>query len=344
MKKNNFNFLRFYFAFIVIIGHLIEISGVTVFQPFAPFFSTYISVTAFFCISGFLITMSYQTTPTLKAYFTKRAARLLPAYIFAILACTIFLSLASNYSLVEYFTHPQLFKYLAANLSFLNFVEPCLPGVFTSGNTFCAVNGALWTLKVEVSFYLAIPILLYFVNKIKRKYILMIIIYVLSVVYRLAFDKLGELTESGIYTMLSRQLPGFLSYFICGIALYYYFDIFIQHKLKLLILGIILFATERIIGIEILSPLGLSLIVFSVAFSFEKLNSFAKHGDISYGIYIFHFPVLQVIKSLGFFEKYNPYLVSIIFILTVLLIGYASWHLLEKKFLAKSKSIRIDLK
>ncbi|MDD4971531.1 MAG: acyltransferase [Paludibacter sp.] len=341
MKQNNFNFLRFYFAFIVVIGHLIEVSNINAFHKFAPFFSTYISVTAFFCISGFLISRSYLNTPDFKDYLKKRAARLLPAYVFIILTCAIFLSFMSKYSISEYFTNPLLYKYLASNLTFLNFIQPCLPGVFLN-NASCAVNGALWTLKIEVSFYLIIPVLLYFTKKIKKKHLLFIGIYLLSVMYRNFFEYLSNLHGLEYYSIIARQLPGFMSYFVCGIALYYYFDFFIQTKKTLLLFGLIIFIMERILGFEFLTPLALSVIIFFVAYSFKRLNNFTKHGDISYGIYIFHYPIMKIASEFGFFEKYNPVLVSITIVLLVLLVGFASWHLIEKRFLKITHSTRVE--
>jgi len=342
MKQNNFNFLRFYFAFVVVIGHLIEISHITAFQKFAPYFSTYISVTGFFCISGFLISRSYLNTPTLKDYLKKRAARLLPAYLFIILSCAFFLSFLSKYSFSEYFTHPVFYKYLAANLTFLNFIQPCLPGVFLNNAASCAVNGALWTLKIEVSFYLIIPILLYFTKKIKSKHFLFVGIYLLSVIYRNLFEYLSNSHGIEYYSIIARQLPGFMSYFICGIALYFYFEFFIQNKNMLVLFGIIVFVLEHIIGVEFLTPLALSIMVFYVAFSFRQLNNFAKHGDISYGIYIFHYPIMKIASDFGFFEKFNPVLVSFTIVLLVLLVGYASWHLIEKRFLKITHSTRVE--
>lgn len=340
MKQNNFNFLRFFFAFIVVIGHLIEISKVSSFQKIAPYFNTYISVTSFFCISGFLITLSYLNTPKLKDYFGKRAARLLPAYIFVIVSSVIFLSLLSKYSFQEYFTHPMLIKYLVANFSFLNFIEPCLPGVFLNESG-CFVNGALWTLKIEVSFYLVIPIILYIVRRTKFKHIFFIVIYIISVFYRNILEHFSTYQGLEYLSILARQLPGFLSYFVCGIGLYYYFDIFIRNKNILLVISLVIFIVERKLGIEYLTPFALSTIVFFIAYSFKRLNNFAKHGDISYGIYIFHYPIMKIAVDLGFFEKYNPILVSFSILFIVLLIGYTSWHLIEKRFLKISHSTRV---
>ncbi|MFZ4800018.1 MAG: acyltransferase family protein [Bacteroidia bacterium] len=335
MTNNNFNFLRFYFAFVVVIGHLIGISKVEGFRQFAPFFNTYTSVTAFFCISGFLITRSYLNSSSYINYLLKRAARLLPAYILVVILSAVFLSFLSRYSFSDYYTHPQFTKYLIANLSFANFVQPCLPGVFLRDGLTCDVNGALWTLKVEVSFYLTIPVLLFLIKKSNNKPLIFIIIYLFSVIYKNSFEYLTSITGNGIYSILARQLPGFLSYFICGIALYYYFEFFLRNKKLFFIVGFVLFTFEQLIDMEIFTPIALPLMVFAIAFSFSGLNTFAKYGDFSYGIYLFHCPIIKIAKDLDFFERYNPLIVAITIILFVLFLGVISWHFIEKKFLLK---------
>ncbi|MEI6751592.1 MAG: acyltransferase [Paludibacter sp.] len=340
MRQNNFDFLRFFFAFVVVIGHLIIISQINSFQFLTPFFSTYISVTAFFCISGFLISQSYLKSKSLKSYFQKRAARLLPAYILVILLSGLFLSFVSRYSFMEYFTHPQLLKFFCSNFSFLNFIQPCLPGVFLEEGINCDVNGALWTLKVEISFYLSIPIILYIIEKTKRKYILLIILYLLSVIFKNSFELLYLHTHNSSYNIIARQLPGFLSYFVSGIGIYYYFNFFSKNKIWFIVLGLVILLIEKKLEFEILTPFALAAVVFTIAFSFKSLNSFGKYGDVSYGIYIFHYPIIKTVKSLGFFENYNPVIVSIFLIFIILLTGFISWHFVEKRFIKISHSAR----
>ena len=336
MRQNNFDFLRFVFAFIVVCGHIIVISGVEAFQPFGRVFNTYLSVTGFFCISGFLITRSYVRTQSIKAYFKKRAARILPPYLLVIFSCVLLLSLVSDYGIRDYFTNAQLYRYLLANLTFLNFLEPCLPGVFTSDRLMdCSVNGALWTLKVEVAFYVLVPVLLWLVGKVKRKYVLFVLIYVLSVAYRSGLGELASVTGNHYWTILARQLPGFMSYFVCGMALHYYFDFFIKRKWLFLIVGFLVFVLERHIGLEVLTPLAFASMIFAVAYSFKVLNNFGRYGDISYGIYIYHCPLIKLADDFGLFERYNPYWVAAGIIVLVLILGFLSWHLLEKRFLKR---------
>lgn len=340
MRNNNFDFLRFYFAFIVLIAHLIVLSGVGSLQKLLPYFSSYISVTAFFIISGFLITNSYLRSGSLKSYFKKRAARLLPAYLVVIILSSFCFSVFSTYSPTEYFTNPQFYKYLLANLTFQNYIEPCLPGVFLSKTPTCVVNAALWTLKIEVAFYITLPIIIAIIGKLKRRFLVLISIYILSVVYKAMFEYLGYYLQIDMLTFLSRQLPGFLSYFIAGMLIYFSVDLFHKYKTILFFFGLIVFVVERHFGLELLSPFALALIVFYVAFSFDWLNNFAKHGDISYGIYIYHFPIMNVAVEMGLFQYFNPLFALLIVIVCIFMISYFSWHFLESKILKKVRGLQ----
>ena len=336
MKRDNcFDFLRFLFAMIVVIGHLTCIAQIPQLQQLAHFFPTHLSVTGFFVISGFLIAQSYDHS-TWKNYLIKRARRLLPAYVFIIVGCTIGLSLVSTLPIKEYFTSIETLKYLGANLSFLNFLHPSLPGVFEHpliNDT--SVNPALWTLKIEVCFYLLLPIIIYVLRRSKHQISWMVAIYILAVIYQHGCYYIESTYQAPIWGILARQLPGFMQYFIIGIAGYLYKDIFIRYKNYLLIPAVLIFITEYMLGYEILRPLAFGIIILWCAWSLRWLNNFAKYGDISYGIYIYHGPILKTLLCTGCFSALGIIWGSITYIIGVLSAGWLSWHLLEKHVLKR---------
>lgn len=336
MQKNNFDFLRFILAFIVVIGHIIVVTEIDDFQKYKSLFNTYISVTGFFCISGFLITRSYINSGDLKDYIIKRGARLLPAYFVVILICFFGFSLISTYSIIDYFTNLNTYKYLIANLSFLNFLKPILPGVFLRDSIEYPINGALWTLKIEIAFYILLPFFLNILTKSNNKILILCIVYVTSILYRYYFNYQFDNTNIPIYLVLAHQLPAFLSYFVCGIALHFFFEYFTKWKKHLFFCGLIIYTFEYALEIEVLSPVALSFILFAIAFSNLKLTNFGKFGDISYGIYIYHFPIINLAIYFGLFESYNSYIVALLLILFIISISFLSWHLLEKKYISKA--------
>ena len=190
MRRDNcFDFLRFIFALNVVLGHLTVIALIPELHQYSGWFNTSLSVTGFFVISGFLIAQSYERS-SLKSYFIKRARRLLPAYLFVIVSCALGLSALSELPVKEYFSSADFWEYMGANLSFMNFLHPWLPGVFNSPLIIDnSVNPALWTLKVEIGFYLIIPLLMIWLRKSKRPWIALAIIYALAVLYRKASTK-----------------------------------------------------------------------------------------------------------------------------------------------------------
>lgn len=322
IAKNNFDFIRVLLAFIVFVGHLgyLSASEDLVFLKHSP---VEVAVFTFFIVSGFLIARSYERTSTLKKYIMKRLKRILPGYWLVVVLCTVLLSLVSTVSFAEYFSSPQTHKYLFWNSIFMNFMAPNLPGVFGNG----AVNGALWTLKIEMCFYFLVPVLfLFFGKNNKYRSISLIVFYFLSLAYLNYFEHIGKVE-------ISRQIPGALCYFIGGMLIYFNFDKFIKHKNILFMIAFVTVWIDLILKIKLFSPIMISIIVLYITYSFKFLNNFGKYGDFTYGIYIFHFPIIRVFATLGLFANYNPYFMGVICMLTVIGVGVASWHLYEKKFL-----------
>ncbi|MDG1730817.1 MAG: acyltransferase [Algibacter sp.] len=331
---NNFDFLRVVFAATVALAHLIELSEVEIFQPYKRFFNTRLAIDGFFVISGFLIAKSYEHSKSLKDYILKRVKRIVPAYFFVILFCAFFFCFISTQSISTYFLNSQFWTYLLANLTFQNYLQPCLPGVFQD-NLLCAVNGALWTIKIEEAFYLLLP-LFYLITKSKKSniHILSIVVYLLSIVYYNYF------VSADMYR-IAKQLPGALAFFTTGIILYRHFDFFIKWKHHIILPCLLLFVLEQYaFNTQIFKPAVYGFMVFYFAYNFKFLNHFGKYGDLTYGIYIYHFPLIQVFVHLGFFKSYNPLLIAAILIVIIVVISALSWHFLELAYLSESRKER----
>ena len=335
IRDNCFGFLRFVFALIIVIAHLRVLTQLPELQC-TRILSLVVNRTAFFVISGFLIMVSYDHSESIKHFFIKRARRIFPAYITVILVCAIGLALLSTYTPAAYFSHPMWWKYIAANLCFMNFLQPCLPGVF-EGEQYvnCAVNGALWTQKVEVGFYLIVPLLAYILHHSKRSWIWLLAIYIGSVLWSNTFIWLADHTGNSMYVFLDHQLPGCLSYFAAGMFAYQYKDYFLRYRHYIILPAICIVVFEKMMGISWLQPAGNAAILLWCAYSLPKLNRLEWLGNFSYGMYLYHYPIIMVMITLGAFEAWNVWVASAVLIAVVLILSALSWHLMEKKFLKR---------
>lgn len=334
--ENNFDFLRWFFAFSVVIYHLIILTGNIFLKPLSKIINGDAAVCGFFIISGFLVTRSWILKKEIKKYSTNRMRRLLPGYLSVVFISIIGLSLFSKLSLVDYFVNIETVKYLFANIMFVNFLHPSLPGIFES-NSMNAVNGSLWTIKVEIMFYILVPIIVLIMTRMKKKLsinIFLVLVYLSTYIYRSLCHYIAISYGISVFNVLAHQIPGYINYFSTGILLYINFEIIKKHEKKLIIPAIVFVILHYLIGTDYIFPLALGIIVFYIAFNFSKLNKFGKYGDFSYGTYIFHFPIIQLCIALGLITNKTSirYFIPIIF---TLLFSYASWHIIEKRFLKR---------
>jgi peptidoglycan/LPS O-acetylase OafA/YrhL len=331
LMHNNFDFLRLLFAGIVCIVHAYELSGFKQLAWVAVVLSSAVAVKAFFVVSGFLIFMSFERSSSLSSYARKRVMRIYPAYFTTILLCAILLVGISSKTAEQYYSFAWV-KYVFSNLAFLNFLQPTLPGVFES-NRLAAVNGALWTLKIEAMFYLTVPALVFLFRKFSRLPIL-VLVYSSSVAYAWLFATAAQRTGSGFYLELGRQLPGQLSYFMAGGTLYYFLPLFERRIKYFLPAAAVILATNSVFPLPLLEPIALAVVVVFFGL-FLYIGNFGKYGDFSYGFYILHFPVIQVFLHVGWFRD-SPFGFLISVILATTMGAVAMWHLIEKRFLITS--------
>jgi len=330
--ENNFDHMRLFLALGVFFFHTTELTQLAQLNFIRNIFSASVAVHSFFIVSGFLIFMSYERSSSLKSYFTKRFKRIAPGYITVIVLAFLLLSSMSALSLTDYFTSSESWKYLFSNLSTLGFLHLTLPGVFTE-NYNTAVNGALWTIKVEVMFYFAVPLVAFFYRWLGTTKTL-VIVFILSALYHYGMAFLAQTYHNGFFTVLQRQLPGQMMLFSAGALLYYHHQTFLKYKHLFFLLAVAGYLLSKYTGFYPLYTISLSMLVIYLATAIVYLGHIARYGDLSYGIYIWHFPLIQTFIALHLFDG-NPYLTFIMLTVTVLFISWLSWHLIEKPFLNK---------
>jgi peptidoglycan/LPS O-acetylase OafA/YrhL len=336
LKSNNFDILRLGLALIVCLVHAADLSQFPALVPIALFLSSDLAVKSFFVVSGFLIFMSYEKSPDLKTYLVRRGRRIYPAYFAIVLACALMLFFTSSKTAAEYFSGTWV-RYVVANLVFLNTLQPTLPGVFEN-NYMHAVNGALWTLKVEVMFYLTVPFLAHTFRRFGWARGLATV-YAASLAYSFVMHSLAASTGNPIYTELAKQLPGQLSYFMAGAAIYYYFPLFEKHIRTIVPCAIAAYMASKFFSIGVITPAALACVVLAIVFFIPPIRLFK--GDYSYGVYIVHFPLIQMLLHNGTLAD-RPLLFLLTCVVMAAAGAFVMWELVESRFIRLVQPAKVD--
>jgi peptidoglycan/LPS O-acetylase OafA/YrhL len=320
MHQNNFNIVRLTLAGIVVLVHCWALSDSHALAAIAHLFSASVAVEGFFAISGFLIFASYDRCKSISEYFQNRAWRILPGYWLSTIFCVLI-----AFSLGHFHVGP----FLLSNLTFLNFLHPGIPGVFESNPDNSAMNGALWTIKIELMFYVAVPLIVWCCRRLHRDAVLWTLC-ALSILLRMTFGN-GK---------LAIQLPGQLSYFMVGALIYYHLAWFKRNGLWLMLASAALFALHTYTGWYPLRPLCIAALTMGACHLLPHIEGPTRWGDFSYGTYVLHYPIVQSVVAAGLFRA-APWGALAFSFLLVAVAGTFSWFVVEKPALAHSKSRRL---
>ncbi len=325
-RANNLDLLRVIFASIVVLSHCHELSLQQDLWWVPHVVSSRVAVEGFFAMSGYLIVASYDRSSSLSNYLKKRARRILTAYWATLVFSLILGTVISRISVVAFWSSFETWKYIFSNLCFANFLHPTLPGLFIDNPAQPTVNGALWTIKIEVMFYLLVPGIVMLCRRLGQWPVLSTI-FLLSAVYRTACEGAGHPT-------LATQLPGQLCYFVIGGLVYYYYSLFCRLGVWMWVVAISSYLAYLAIDGIVLRAFSISLLVLCFAFIFPRFQGPTRYGDFSYGIYVFHCPIIQALIALGLFQVY-PRLAVAVVLCSVAIISIASWNFVERPFLAR---------
>ena len=207
-KYNNFDLVRLLAALQVCIGHTINQLEITSLLEFEYYLDLFPGVPVFFIISGYLIAGSYENKTSVFQFYLNRAKRLYPALI-ASLALSVIIVLCFN----VHFTTNEFIIWILSQLLLLNAYDPSFLSSFGAGK----LNPPLWTILVEVQFYLLTPLVGMLICKSRYK------IFYLIVFVNIIFKILNNIlhSEFSIYGKVLNLsfLPHFYM-FVIGFFLY----------------------------------------------------------------------------------------------------------------------------
>lgn len=337
-QNNNFHLLRFIAAVFVILSHSYSLNG-RLEQDWMwhltrrAFTFSYVGLAIFFIISGYLIAKSAdrkaeKITESTKSFIWKRFLRIMPALAVAVFVTVFILGpLFTELSVKDYFLSKFTWGYFLT-LSIFN-IQYSLPGVFKT-NPVSAINGSLWTIPYEVTCYLGVLALSWIGFQRARMWLLIVFILV---AIRAAFLPIHTSSEALIIFHLDLfSLIRFGLYFVGGTLLYLFRDrvkqdyrVFIA-SFVILLLGI--FTGQALLASFFVLP----YLILYIAHIRSSLNSFAKYGDYSYGMYIYAFPVQQILVHLLGKTPVAPFFFYSF--LCTLPLAFLSWKLIEQPTLS----------
>ena len=346
-RDNNFDFLRFALAVLVIYSHSYTLLGLDHAEPLVRAskgqlaFGSF-AVNSFFVISGFLITMSWVRCRGAGDFFRRRALRIYPGFILAMLVMAFVVAPLGSDGTAPLFSGAQM-KQLVVQTATLG--EYKCPGVFTGDQVHYTlggmgvINGSLWTIRYEFLCYVFVAILA--AMGLVRRPRLVLALFAALLIWFVLFSAL-KARQNELPPLLALAVkkagmwPRFLTYYMAGVVFYVWRErLPYSHWLALACLVIVAVSLRLPYGTHWAVPVFGSYLLFYLAYNRGlPAKHFARPGDFSYGIYLYAFAVQQLIV-LWFDEKLGLTPVELFLWATpaTILLAVLSWHGVEKHFL-----------
>lgn len=280
----------------------------------------------FFALSGFLVTGSLGRT-RLHQFVTLRFIRLIPALAVEITLSALIIGLVfTTLPASQYFSSPEFYAYF---LNIVGDIHFYLPGVFVEEPAQGLVNGQLWTIPFELECYLAL-VLLALVRATRRRFAFVAVVAVVSLVLTVRV-LLGHPISSVTHA------PGraLVFCFLAGVVFHLYRDV-VPHSGRLAILSAV--AAAAFLQIADLSYLSAFPVAYLTVYLGLMRPPAIPFGDLSYGVYLFHWPIQQSVIH-AFPGISSVWLMILISLPLTAFCAWLSWTWIEKPVLLRKKPI-----
>jgi peptidoglycan/LPS O-acetylase OafA/YrhL len=333
LRDNNFDLVRLLAAAQVAVVHICE--HLRIGSPMLlRVLDLFPGVPIFFFVSGFLVSQSLARAKGLGGFYRNRVLRVFPGLWF----CLLFsICLAAIFTDIPW-TSASFYIWLLAQLSIGQFYNPPFLRDFGVG----VLNGSLWTIPVELQFYLVLPVLYFLWKRWRRgaEAAFVIAAFAAHTFFILAiygqgtlFAKLAQVTVVPwlfffiMGSLAARHWPrvehlfrGRFTYWLTG---------YVAGTLAIGYLSSLEISGNRINGISAILLLG---VVLSAAYTAPALSRRLLAGnDISYGFYLYHMPLLNAYMVVG--AARSPGGGALVFAVSVF-VAVLSWRLVERPALA----------
>jgi peptidoglycan/LPS O-acetylase OafA/YrhL len=288
---NNFDLIRIATAFLVLVNHSIKHLNLSapawydVIHQFQP-------VPMFFVLSGFLLSGSFERNGNLTKYARNRISRIYPALWLCILLSVIIFSVWGGINFYRRETIPWFFTQLVGIIYTPEFMQNFGYGSY---------NGSLWTIVIELQFYLILPLIYYVYKSLFKKTHNAVLFVVFGLAIIMAFLAKTYPPAGALGKVLRYTFIPYVYIFIAGILIQQFKlwkSPFLQGK-GLYWIGVYL-AWCYLMPTSVMSGIGAMVILacctISLGYTSPGIaNKYLKNMDMSYGVYLFHGMVLSVL-------------------------------------------------
>ena len=338
MRPNNFDLIRLLAALQVVLYHGLEHLRIS--EGFSQWFTViprcFPGVPIFFVISGFLVSASYRRSNTIGKSSVNRSLRIYPG-LWVCLVVAIASVAVLMPEVFEGLSFFEFFAWIAAQVSIVQFYNPDFLRPYGLG----ALNGSLWTIPVELQFYIMLPIVCFLFGtkkQIKNKTLLMLIVIFLAM-NQFQLHGLRPYYGTFWYKILRCTFLPHFWLFLVGVAfqqnferLLPYFEgkFFYWSLVHAAAVGLAIFLGQSYGSNFPFPVVGLSLAGLTMSFAYTcrgLADQLLNHNDISYGVYIYHGLVINAFVHLGLVGSLSN--LFWLFVITIVL-AYLSWRFVER--------------
>ena len=313
MKTNNFDGLRLVAALSVPVSHQYVNLGRPEPMPFGELTLGGLAVLLFFSISGYLVASSWNADPKVWRFAIRRLLRILPAYVVVVIGAALYIGLTDSRPLAT----TAAWMYVYKHLTFHAFEWDFFTGLIDA-----RLNPPLWTITFEIYFYAALAAL----ATVAGKYwgaACAALVAIACAVWGIGVPMFNPSNAAPVDNAVL-----FGTFFAFGAALFA-LPVLRTGSVTAAIVAagaLAYFSGSQAIGLALAIP---ALTIHIGTRSWPLLRDAARFGDLSYGIYLWSWPVQQVVftrlpEGSSFGVLLGTSLVA------TLAVSMLSWHLIER--------------
>jgi peptidoglycan/LPS O-acetylase OafA/YrhL len=328
-RDNAFDLLRLLSCATVVFSHSFALTGrIDPLDGLLGFQLGTIGVFMLFSLSGYLLAASLGADRRPGPFWIRRMLRLAPALVMSALLTALVLGpLVTDLTAGHYLTSAGPYEYVIKQSVFDTF-RPHLPGVFIHNPLPSVVNGSLWTLPLEVCCYAALTVA-GAIGVLRRSRILVGVVFgvCLAMLVVAPPDSPRGISPHGVELIANALRP--CGAFACGVLLWTERDRIPRSGWLVALAALSILAplpSGARSAIDLIAVPYLVVVIGSRRPG--RLHKLIALGDVSYGVYIYSFPIQQVLAQ--YIAGITPVGMLALSTPASWVLGLASWHLIER--------------